>query len=102
VPRGDPAWRRAKGSWLIGLWWTVLLLSLLRFGLSNGPESDTSLSDIESRTTIAMAGVVAAAIAAVLAALVVWTLSRRQLDALRAQRTTYEAAGSGQPGPAVA
>ena len=28
--------------------------------------------------------------AAVLAAFVVWTLSRRQLDALRAQRAAYE------------
>jgi len=102
VPRGDPAWRRSKGSWLIGVWWVVLLLSLLRFAPSNGPENDSSLSDIETNTTIAIVGVVAAAIAAVLAALVVWTLSRRQLDALRAQRTTYDAAVSGRSDPAGA
>jgi len=76
----------------------VLLLSLLRYAPSSGPENDSSLSDIESNTTIAIVGVVAAAIAAVLAALVVWTLSRRQLDALRAQRDTYDATVTGQPG----
>jgi hypothetical protein len=102
VLRGDPTWRRSKGCWLIGAWWAVLLVSLLRFAPSNGPENDSSLGDIESNTKIAIVGVVAAAIAAVLAALVVWTLSRRQLDALRVQRTTYDAAVSGRPDPAGA
>jgi hypothetical protein len=35
---------------------------------------------------------VATVVAAVLAAFVVWSLARRQLETLRAQRSTYEAA----------
>jgi hypothetical protein len=96
TPRGDPRWRSAPGSWLIGVWWAAWLLSLLRFGASNG--DDTSLDDIESSNKIALVGVVATVVAAVLAAFVVWMLSRRQLDTLRAQRDTYELA-TGPTGP---
>jgi len=104
TPRGDPEWRRAKGSWLIGVWWAAWVISLLRYGASNSGLHDSgSLDDIETSNTIALVGVVATAIAAVLAAFVVWTLSRRQLDALRAQRSTYEAAlgapAGGAPAP---
>jgi hypothetical protein len=96
VPRGDPRWRSAKGSWLIGVWWAAWVISLLRFGANNAGLHDSgSLNDIETSNTIALVGVVATAIAAVLAAFVVWTLSRRQLDALRAQRSTYEGAYEG-------
>lgn len=91
TPRGDPRWRNARGSWLIALWWTAWLVSLLRLGASNAGLHDSgSLDDIETSNTIALVGVVATAIAAVLAAFVVWTLSRRQLDTLRAQRLAYE------------
>jgi hypothetical protein len=91
TPRGDPRWRSARGSWLIGLWWIAWLVSLLRFVASNsGLHDSASLDDIEASNTVALVGVVATAIAAVLAAVVVWTLSRRQLDTLRAQRSAYE------------
>jgi Domain of unknown function (DUF4328) len=90
-PRGDPRWRSAKGSWLVGVWWTAWLLSLLRFVANNsGLHDSASLDDIENSNTVALAGVVATAVAAVLAAFVVWMLSRRQLDTLRAQRAAYE------------
>jgi hypothetical protein len=103
TPRGDPRWRSAKGSWLIGVWWGAWILSLLRFGASNaGLHDGNSLDDIETSNTIALVGVVATAIAAVLAAFVVWTLSRRQLDTLRAQRSTYEAASDDASGAAPA
>ena len=93
TPRGDPTWRSAKGSWLIGVWWAAWLVSLLRFGASNaGLHDAASLDDIQNSNTVALVGVVATAIAAVLAAFVVWTLSRRQLDTLRAQRAAYDAA----------
>ncbi|HLM16466.1 MAG TPA: DUF4328 domain-containing protein [Acidimicrobiia bacterium] len=97
TPRGDPRWRSAPGSWLVGIWWTAWLLSLLRFGASSAALRDnSSLSDIETGNTIALGGTIATAIAAVLAALVVWTLSHRQLDTLRAQRAIYDTA-SGAP-----
>jgi hypothetical protein len=93
VPRGDPRWRSAKGSWLIGVWWAAWVISLLRFGANNAGLHDSgSLDDIETSNTIALVGVIATAVAAILAAFVVWTLSRRQLDTLRAQRSTYEGA----------
>jgi hypothetical protein len=93
TPRGDPRWRSAKGSWLIGLWWAAWLLSLLRFGASNaGLHDSNSLEDIEASNTVALVGVVATMVAAVLAAFVVWSLARRQLETLRTQRSTYEAA----------
>jgi hypothetical protein len=99
TPRGDPTWRRARGSWLIGVWWAAWLLSLLRYGASNAALHDSgSLDDIETSNVIALVGVVATAVAAVLAACVVWTLSRRQLDTLRAQRDAYDTA-LGAPAP---
>jgi hypothetical protein len=99
TPRGDPRWRSARGSWLVGVWWTAWLLSLLRFGASSAALRDnSSLSDIETGNAIALAGTIATAIAAVLAAVVVWTLSRRQLDTLRAQRAAYDTP-TGAPGP---
>ncbi len=99
TPRGDPRWRSARGSWLIAVWWAAWLISLLRYGASNAALHDNaSLDDIETSNTIALIGVVATAIAAVLAACVVWALSRRQLDALRAQRAAYDTA-TGAPAP---
>lgn len=98
--RGDLAWRSARGSWLIGVWWTAWLISLLRYGASNaGLHDDNSLDSIENSNVVALVGVVATVIAAVLAAFVVWTLSRRQLDTLRAQRAAYDEA-TGAPAPA--
>ena len=88
TPRGDPRWRSAQGSWLIGVWWAALIVSMLRFGASGS--DNASLDEIESSNTIALVGVVATVIAAVLAAFVVWMLSRRQLDTLRAQRSSYD------------
>jgi hypothetical protein len=100
TPRGDPAWRAAKGSWLVGVWWTAWLISLLRYGGSNAAfHDDGSLDDLRNSNVVALVGVVATAVAAVLAACVVWTLSRRQLDTLRTQRAAYDAA-SGAPAPA--
>jgi hypothetical protein len=98
TPRGDPRWRSATGSVLIGFWWAAWLLSLLRFGASNsGLHESNSLDDIETSNIIALVGVVATAVAAVLAAFVVWTLSRRQLDTLRAQRADYDRPSGAAP-----
>jgi hypothetical protein len=91
TPRGDPAWRRAAGSWLVGLWWAAWLLSLVRFGAGSPALDDrASLDEIERSNTLALVGAVATAVAAVLATFVVWSLARRQLDTLRTQRAVYE------------
>jgi hypothetical protein len=99
IPRGDTRWRSARGSVLVGLWWTVWILSLARiFAGSSSVDDRASLDEIERSNWIALAGVVVAAIAAVLAVFVVRALARRQLDALRAQRTSYESAAGREPG----
>jgi uncharacterized membrane protein YedE/YeeE len=92
TPRGDPRWRQATGSVLVAVWWAACLLSLVRFAASNAGLHDRgSLDDIELSNVVALVGVVAIAVAAILAAFVVWLLSRRQLDTLRAQRAAYDA-----------
>ena len=91
--RGDPTWRRAPGSTLVGCWWAAwVVAAVLRFANSGaGLDGRTSLDDIEASNTVALVGVVATGVAAILALLVVRALSRRQLDCLRAQRSEYEA-----------
>ena len=91
VPRGDPGWRRAAGSWLVALWWAALLLSIVRFGVSRGALDDTaSWSDLEWSDTAGLVSTIATLAAAVLGAFVVWKLSQRQLETLRAQRVAYD------------
>ena len=92
-PRDVATWRNARGSWLVGCWWTAWVLSLVRFSYSGAGLHDSgSLDDLEASNTVALVGVVCLAGAAVLAVLVVRALSRRQLDTLRAQRAAYDAA----------
>ena len=99
VPRGDPNWRRAAGSWLIGVWWMTWVLSLIRYGASNsGLDDRATLDEIETSNTIALVGVAFTAVAAVLAATVVFVLARRQLDTLQAQRRAYATAAVGELG----
>ncbi len=67
----------------------------LRFAYSGANFHDSgSLDDIEASNTVALVGVVVLGVATVLALLVVRSLSRRQLDALRAQRAEYTAAAA--------
>ncbi|MGZ4678486.1 MAG: DUF4328 domain-containing protein, partial [Acidimicrobiia bacterium] len=89
--RGDPGWRRASASALVGWWWAAWILSVVRFAYSgSGLDGSASLDDIETSNTVALVGVCLLAVAAVLALCVVRALSRRQLDTLRAQRSAYE------------
>jgi Domain of unknown function (DUF4328) len=99
--RGDSTWRTGRGSALVGCWWAAWVVSSLRFAYSGANFHDSgSLDDIEASNTVALVGVVVLAIAAVLALFVVRALSRRQLDALRAQRTEYDAAAGTAAGTA--
>ena len=96
TPRGASTWRTAAGSALVGFWWAAWLLSIVRFAYSgSGLHGSGSLDDIQNSNTVALVGVIAAGLAAILALVVVRALSGRQLDCLRAQRWEYEA-GSGQ------
>jgi hypothetical protein len=86
------SWRAAAGSALVGFWWAAWLASLVRFSYSgSGLRDSGSLDSIETSNTVALVGVIATAIASILALLVVRGLSRRQLECLREQRSEYEA-----------
>jgi hypothetical protein len=90
--RGLTSWRAAAGSALVGFWWAAWLASLVRFSYSgSGLRDSGSLDSIETSNTVALVGVIATAIASILALLVVRGLSRRQLECLREQRSEYEA-----------
>jgi hypothetical protein len=90
--RGVSSWRAGAGSALVGFWWAAWLVSLVRFSYSgSGLQGSGSLDDIENSNTVALVGVIASAIAAILALLVVRAISRRQLECLREQRSEYEA-----------
>jgi hypothetical protein len=90
-PRGDPGWRRAAASALVGWWWAAWIASIVRFAYSgSGFQRSNTLDDIETSNTVALVGVCLLAVAAVLALCVVRALSRRQLDTLRVQRSAYE------------
>jgi beta-lactamase regulating signal transducer with metallopeptidase domain len=90
--RGVSGWRAGAGSALVAFWWAAWLVSLVRFSYSgSGLQDSGSLDDIETSNTVALVGVIAAAIAAILALLVVRAITRRQLECLRAQRSEYEA-----------
>ncbi len=73
--RGDRSWRAVSGSGLVAAWWAAWVASWIRFldagsGLHNGG----SLADIETSNMLALVGVVATAVAAILALLVVRAL----------------------------
>jgi uncharacterized protein DUF4328 len=96
VARGDPGWRTARGSGLVGWWWAAWLLSVVRvFVTSDNSDSNNSLSDIKTSNQVGVAALVASMAAAVLAVLVVRRLSERQEKCLRAQQAAWNAA---QPG----
>jgi hypothetical protein len=83
----------------VAAWWVAWLLSLLRFIASSSRfQDDHTLEDIEVSNWIALFGVLASAVAAVLAVFVVRGLARRQLETLREQRRAYDARSGQLPG----
>jgi hypothetical protein len=67
VPRGDPGWRRARGSALVGWWWGTYLLSAFRFGLtSNEANTRSELRDLRNTDSVAIVGMLSSIIAAIL------------------------------------
>ena len=79
TPGGDPAWRRSKGSALVGWWWATHVLAALRFG-SGGGEADSrsELERLRSSDSVAAFGSLAAIAAAVLLIRVVRGITQRQ------------------------
>ena len=90
--RDDRNWRTASRSGLVGTWWAFWVASFLRYAATNaGFHGNGSLDHIKRSNIVALVGVVATGIAAILAVFVVRGLTRRQLETLRVQRAVYEA-----------
>lgn len=93
VPRGDMRWKIGPRSALVGWWWGLFLVSLLR-GTGN-TDSASTLSDIKSSDTLSLIGRLFAIAAAVLLIMVVRRLSDRQAECLRVQQVAWTAPPGG-------
>ncbi len=78
TPRGDPLWRRASGSTLVGFWWAFHVLALMRFAAGDEADTRVELEDLRTNDTIAAIGMVLAVVAAILLIQVVRRLAQRQ------------------------
>ena len=99
IARGDPRWRTARGSGLVGWYWAAFLLSLLRSGFVGRDSAHVNVASqmrgLRDHDVAAAIGMIFTIAAAVLAVMVIRRLSERQEDCLRAQQAAWNAA---QPG----
>jgi hypothetical protein len=80
IERGDPRWRIADRSWLIGWWWGLLIAGLVTFSGSPADQDELELAAVRGANLVAMVGMLCAAASAVLAILVVRRIDARQLE----------------------
>lgn len=78
VARGDPDWRRAAGSGLVGWWWATHLVAAIRFGGGGEADSRSELERLRGFDAAASVGMLVAIAAAILLILVVRRITRRQ------------------------
>jgi hypothetical protein len=88
VPHGDPQWRRAAGSALVGWWWAAWLLATVRFVAGGEADTRDELETLRILDALAAVGSLASAVAAVLLLLVVRRITRRQESMLAGQPVT--------------
>jgi hypothetical protein len=98
IERGDPRWRIADRSWLIGWWWGLFLVSLLTFTGTPIDRRDLAVAEVRGANLLAIVAMLCLAASAVLAVLVVKRLDTRQLDT----RTAFEPPSSAAPLDALA
>jgi len=85
IARGDPRWRIADRSWLVGWWWGLFVVAMLA---SQGSPADQRSFDVEAArgaNLVAVLAMVCAATSAVLAILVMHRLAARQEHAYAGQ-----------------
>lgn len=81
VPRNDPAWRSAKGSGLIGIYWAAHIIGTARFGGGGGEANlndEDELKNLRTSDTIGAVGSIVAILAAILAIQVLRKITVRQ------------------------
>ncbi|MBM3670613.1 MAG: DUF4328 domain-containing protein [Actinobacteria bacterium] len=86
VPPGDSRWKIGPRSALVGWWWAVSLLSVIRIYAGGSTEADNRLSDIRASNVRAGIGSAFTIAAAVLAILVVRRITERQEECRRVQQ----------------
>ena len=78
IASGDPRWRIAERSWLVGWWWGLFLVPLfIGFG-ADAQDSTTELSTLRGQNLLAFVAMLAVFVATVLGVLVVRRLDERQ------------------------
>jgi Domain of unknown function (DUF4328) len=78
IAAGDPRWRIAERSWLVGWWWGLFLVPLF-IGLgADAQDSTTELSTLRGQNLLAFVAMLAAFVATVLGVQVVRRLDARQ------------------------
>jgi len=80
IERGDPRWRIADRSWLIGWWWGLFLVSLLTFTGTPIDQRELDLAEVRGANLLAVVAMLCFAASAVLAVMVVKRLDARQLE----------------------
>lgn len=93
TPRGDPSWRSNRGSPLIGWYWAVFIVSGLRLGFGRSEahfDVTQELRDLRTHDTVAIVGLIATIVAAILLIQVVRKIAARQAETLRAQQIAWQ------------
>jgi hypothetical protein len=88
VARERPDWRAAKGSALVGWWWAIGIVSLVRL-YDEGDDRSVTLAQFQDGDTVRAIGTVVAVVATLLLVLVVRSITQRQEDTLRAQHEAW-------------
>jgi len=85
IERGDPRWRIADRSWLVGWWWGLFLAALLTLRGAAIDRRELDLAQARGTNLLAIVGMLCVAASAVLGILVVKRLDERQTECRAAQ-----------------
>jgi hypothetical protein len=86
IARGDPRWRIADRSWLIGWWWGLFLAALLTFTGSPIDQRELDLAEVRGANLLAIVAMLCFASSAVLGVLVVKRINARQAETHASQQ----------------
>ena len=80
IARGDPRWRIADRSWLIGWWWGLFIVALFTFAGSPIDQDRLDVTEVRAANLLAILGMLCTAASAVLGSVVVRHIDQRQLE----------------------
>ncbi len=102
IPRGDTRWKIVDRSALVGWWWGLLVGSRIAVGFFNGVSNDErfTISELRSDVSLSIVSAALSIVAAVLAILVVRSITTRQMETLRVQNEQWGQPSGGEA-PAI-